>query len=253
MKQEEHRSWSIAEVARLSKVSSRTLRHYHQLGILDPAYTGQNGYRYYGQEQLFRLQRILLLRELGLGLEAIADVLAGQTSQLEALAVHREWLLAEHDRLGRMAATVDATMTALRQGDTMSAEEIFKDFDNNPYEEEARQRWGDQAVEDSKARHAAMSDAAKKAFMQEAQDINEELARCFDAGLQAAAPEVQAVVDRHYKWVCASWTPDAEGYVGLGRMYVEDPRFTAFYDKSRAGLAPYLFEGIKAYAAARLS
>lgn len=253
MKQEKHRSWSIAEVARLSNVSSRTLRHYHQLGILDPAYTGHNGYRYYGQQQLLRLQRILLLRELGLGLEAIAEVLAGQTSQLEALAVHREWLLAERDRLGRMAATVDATMTALRQGDTMSAEEIFKDFDNNPYEDEARQRWGDQAVEDSKARHAAMSDAAKKAFMQEAQDINEELARCFDAGLKADAPEVQAAVDRHYKWVCASWTPDAESYVGLGRMYVDDPRFTAFYDRNRAGLAPYLFEGIKAYAAARLS
>lgn len=56
----------------------------------------------------------------------------------------------------------------------------------------------------------------------------------------------------HYKWVCASWTPDAQGYVGLGRMYVDDPRFTASYDKNRAGLAPYLFEGIKACAAARL-
>ncbi|KIS26910.1 MerR family transcriptional regulator [Arthrobacter sp. SPG23] len=253
MKQEEPRSWSIAEVARLSNVSSRTLRHYHHLGILDPAYTGQNGYRYYGRQQLLRLQRILLLRELGLGLEAIAEVLAGQTSQLEALAVHRDWLLAERDRLGRMAATVEGTMTALRQGDTMSAEDIFKDFDDNPYEEEARQRWGDQAVEASKARHAAMSGAAKKALMQEAQDINEELARCFDAGLTADAPEVQAAVDRHYRWVCTSWTPDAQSYVGLGRMYVDDPRFTAFYDKNRAGLAPYLFEGIKAYAAARLS
>lgn len=253
MKQKELRSWSIAEVARLSKVSSRTLRHYHQLGLLAPAYTGHNGYRYYGQPELLRLQRILLLRDLGLGLEAIAEVLAGQTDQMEALAVHRKWLLAERDRLDRMASTVDATITALRQGETMPAEEIFKDFDNNPYEEEARQRWGDQAVDDSKARHAAMSDDAKQAFMQEAHDINAELARCFDAGLPADAPEVQTAVDRHYKWVRVSWTPDAESYVGLGRMYVEDPRFTAFYDKSRAGLAPYLFEGIKAYAAARLT
>jgi len=253
MKQEQPRSWSIAEVSRESNVSSRTLRHYHQLGLLVPAYTGHNGYRYYGHTELLRLQRILLLRELGLGLEAIAEVLAGQTSQLEALGVHRRWLLAERDRLDRMAATVDATMTALRQGDTMSAEDIFKDFDNNPYEQEARQRWGDRAIEDSKARHAAMTDAEKKAFLQEARDINEELARCFDAGLKADAPDVQAAVDRHYKWVCASWTPDAESYVGLGRMYVEDPRFTAFYDKSRAGLAPYLFEGIKAYAASRLT
>ena len=253
MKQEQPRSWSIAEVSRESKVSSRTLRHYHQLGLLAPAYTGHNGYRYYGQAELLRLQRILLLRELGLGLEAIGEVLAGQTSQLDALGVHRKWLLAERDRLDRMAATVDATMTALRQGDTMSAEGIFKDFDTNPYEQEARQRWGNQAVDDSKARHAAMTDAAKTAFMQEAQDINQELARCFDAGVRADEPEAQAAVHRHYQWVCASWIPAAEGYVGLGRMYVDDPRFTAFYDKSRAGLARFLFDGIQAYAATRLT
>lgn len=253
MKQEPPRSWSIAEVSRESNVSSRTLRHYHQKGLLAPAYTGHNGYRYYGQAELLKLQRILLLRELGLGLEAIAEVLAGQTSQLEALGEHRRWLLAERDRLDRMAATVDATMTALKKGDTMSAEDIFKDFDNNPYEQEARQRWGNQAVDESRERHAAMTDAAKRAFMQEAQDINQELARCLDAGLRADAPEVQDAVDRHYKWVCASWTPDAGSYVGLGRMYVEDARFTAFYDKNRAGLARFLFEGIQAYAASRLT
>jgi hypothetical protein len=170
-------------------------------------------------------------------------VLAGQTSQLEALGVHRKWLIAERDRLDRMASTVDATMTALRQGETMSAEEIFKDFDNKPYEEEARQRWGDQAVDDSKARHAAMSDDAKRAFMQEAHDINDELARCFDAGLKADAPEVQAAVDRHYKWICASWTPDAASYVGLGRMYVGDPRFTPFMTKAAQGLLPTFSKG----------
>src|SRR6476660_2951342 len=138
MKQEELRSWSIAELAKLSRVSSRTLRHYDQVGLLPPAYTGHNGYRYYGQPELLRLQRILLLRELGLGLETIGEVLDGQADPVEALAVHRNWLLAERDRLDRMSRTVDATIAALRQGETMTAENIFKDFDYNPYEAEAR-------------------------------------------------------------------------------------------------------------------
>ena len=253
MKQEERRSWSIAELAKLSRVSSRTLRHYHQVGLLPPAYTGQNGYRYYTQPELLRLQRILLLRELGLGLETIGQVLNGQADQVDALSVHRKWLLAERDRLDRMARTVGATISALQQGDTMSGEDIFRDFDANPYEEEARQRWGDRAVEDSTARHAALSADDKQAFMAEAASVNEELARCLDAGLPADDARVQAAVERHYRWVCVSWTPDTDSYVGLGRMYVEDPRFTAFYDNSRAGLASYLLEGIKVYAAARLS
>lgn len=253
MKQEEVPSWSIAELAKLSRVSSRTLRHYHRLGLLAPAYTGHNGYRYYTQPELLRLQRILLLRELGLGLDTIGQVLDGQADQVDALGVHQKWLLAERDRLDRMARTVAATISALQQGDAMSGEAIFKDFDTNPYEEEARQRWGDKAVEDSKARHAALSAADKQAFLAEAGAINEELARCLDAGLPADDARVQDAVGRHYRWVCVSWTPDADSYVGLGRMYVEDPRFTAFYDKSRAGLATYLLEGIKAYAASQLN
>jgi len=54
--------WSIDEVARMSKVTSRTLRHYDDVGLLRPAYVGSNGYRYYEQEQLLRLQQVLLLQ-----------------------------------------------------------------------------------------------------------------------------------------------------------------------------------------------
>ncbi|MBT8162486.1 MULTISPECIES: MerR family transcriptional regulator [Arthrobacter] len=253
MKQDEAARWTISEVAKASKVSSRTLRHYDQMGLLEPAHTGLNGYRFYGQQELLRLQRILLLRDLGLGLETIGEVLDGQADPVEALAVHKEWLLAERDRLDRMSRTVDATIAALRQGENMTAENIFKDFDNNPYEAEARQRWGDQAVDASNARHAAMTLDQKQAFMEDYAAVNEDLARCLDAALPADDPAVQAAVERHYAWICLSWTPSAESYVGLGQMYVDDPRFTANYDKVRPGLASYLLEGIKIYAAEKLS
>jgi len=50
----------------MSKVTSRTLRHYDAVGLLAPAWVADNGRRYYEREQLVRLQQILLLRELGL-------------------------------------------------------------------------------------------------------------------------------------------------------------------------------------------
>ncbi len=253
MQRDDNRTWTISELARASRITSRTLRHYDKLGLLEPASVGANGYRYYGAAELLRLQRILLLRELGLGLETIAEVLDGQTDPVQALAVHRDWLLAERDRMDRMSRTVDATINALRQGEPMTAENMFKDFDHNPYEAEARQRWGDKAVDDSKARYAGMSPGEKEQFIAESAALNEELARCFDAGLAPDDPAVQAAVDRHYKWVCVSWTPNAESYVGLGQMYVDDPRFTAFYDNYRAGLASFLLAGIKVYAERQLS
>jgi hypothetical protein len=60
---EEH-EWSIQQIAKLAGTTSRTLRHYDDIGLLAPSSVGHNGYRYYDQAALVRLQRILLLREL---------------------------------------------------------------------------------------------------------------------------------------------------------------------------------------------
>ncbi len=121
-------TWSITEVARVSEVTSRTLRHYDQIGLLTPAHLGVNGYRYYEQEQLLRLQRVLLLRELGLGLTAITAVLAGEQDQVEALRVHEQDLHTEGARLARLADTVSRTIRQLQGGQQMSADEMFESF-----------------------------------------------------------------------------------------------------------------------------
>ena len=54
MSTQEAAAWSIVEVARVAGVSSRTLRHYDDVGLLPPAYVGSNGYRYYGRDELHR-------------------------------------------------------------------------------------------------------------------------------------------------------------------------------------------------------
>ncbi|WP_242087225.1 MerR family transcriptional regulator, partial [Microbacterium lacticum] len=87
--------WSTHEVARLAGTTSRTLRHYDAIGLLSPTRVGANGYRYYDSDALVRLQRILLMRELGLGLPQIADVLARPATVDEALVQHLAWLREE--------------------------------------------------------------------------------------------------------------------------------------------------------------
>ena len=231
-------TYGIAELARQAGVSSRTLRHYHRLGLLVPAYTGSNGYRYYGWEEALRLQRILLLRELGLGLEAIGEILDGGRSAVEALRSHRRWLEAEQTRLATMARTVDTTIERLTSGGTMEPQEMFNGFGKNPYEDEARERWGDDAVDRANARLAALPPRGREAMMEEAAAINAELAACLAAGEPADGERAQEAADRHYRWVCLSWTPDRDAYRGLGRMYVEDPRFTAFYDEPKGSPLP---------------
>ena len=152
-----------------------------------------------------------------------------------------------------MASTVRTTLEALQQGETMEARNMFRGFEENPYEEEARQRWGSASVEASKAALAALSPDDRQGLAEEAQAINRELAACLQAGLEPGSPRVQDAVARHYRWVCASWTPNRSAYLGLGAMYVQDPRFTAFYDSETPGVAAYLAEAMQIWAEANLA
>lgn len=245
--------YGIGDLARHAGITSRTLRHYHSLGLLIPSRTAPNGYRYYGGNELVRLQRILLLRDLGLGLEAIAGVLDGQTDTVPALRVHRRWLDAERHRLAEMSRTVDATIAALEQGETMSAKDMYRGFEPNPYEDEARTRWGDQAVEDSNRRINALGPQGRTAMLAEHEAIASELAACLDAALPAEDARTQAAVARHHAWVSLSWIPGRDAYIALGEMYVSDARFTAAYDApkgrpTREGLAAYLCSAMARFA-----
>ena len=106
--------WSIQEIAKLAGTTSRTLRHYDDIGLLAPSRIGGNGYRHYDDAALVRLQRIMLLRELGLGLPAIGEVLEREESAPHPLRSHLEWLQQEQDRLTRQIASVERTARPAR-------------------------------------------------------------------------------------------------------------------------------------------
>ncbi len=255
-------SWSIADVARMTNVTSRTLRHYDAIGLLPPAWTAAGGRRYYEREQLLRLQQVLLLRGLGLGLEAIGDVLAAQSeaSTVEVLRRHRALLLAEHRRLGRLVETVTDTIEDLEKGNTMAVEKMFEGFDPGQfggfdpeqYVDEARERWGD-SVDESISHVQRWTSDDWAGYKSETVAVNDRIAELFDAGVPVDDPRVLDAVDAHFRLVSRFWTPNRESYTGLGRMYVDDSRFAKNYEDVREGLTVYMRDAMKAYADARLT
>jgi len=125
-------SWSITELARMSGVTARALRHYDEIGVLRPARVGDNGYRWYEREQLLRLQEILLMRQLDMDLPTIARILDGDHDRLAALWDHRERLLAQRDRLDRLVRTVARTIADLEGEEVMPDNELFDGFRFSP-------------------------------------------------------------------------------------------------------------------------
>ncbi|TXS39355.1 MerR family transcriptional regulator [Streptomyces sp. OR43] len=252
-------AWSIAEVARMSGVTSRTLRHYDEIGLLPPAGFGSNGHRYYEEAGLLRLQRILLMRELGLRLGEIRRVLDERTDPVSALREHHRRLREERDRLDTLVRTVERTIAELEEGkdDDMARinrpENLFEGLEHTAEEDaEVRERWP-AAWEEARRSRETMSEADQEAWQREVTAQMVRLAEFMVAGTPADDPAVQAETDAHYRGVCRFWTPDAQAYRGLARTYVDDPRMRANFDRIADGLAAYQHDAMVAYAEARLS
>ena len=251
-------AWSIVEVARMSGVSSRALRHYDEIGLLPPAHIGANGYRYYEQAELLRLQQILVLRELGVGLADIAEILDNQRDPVQALRDHHQRLLTERDRLASLAETVAWTIDQLQaEGDNAMPqihrpENLFEGFDPSAYEDEARQRWP-QEYEQSRRFADSLTPQDTEQLQREMTAAMIRMAELMTVGELVDSAAVQAEIDTAYHGVCRFWTPDAVAFKGLGRMYVEDERFKATYDRIAVGLAEFYRDAMACYADTRLS
>ncbi|GAA2749124.1 DNA-binding transcriptional MerR regulator [Amnibacterium kyonggiense] len=250
--------WTIVEVARASGVTSRTLRHYDAIGLLPPAGTGANGYRLYGQEELLRLQQLLVLRELGLPLEEIRAVLDAQRDRIGALRRHHERLVAERDRLTVVAATVARTIADLEEHEgrtTMTMdrpENLFEGFDHGRYAEEARERWPEEAA--SSERYAASMSAEEIATRQRewtAQMVR--MAELRAAGASPSDARVQAEIQAVHDGILPMWTPNAAAFRGLGATYVDDARFAETFDRVSPGLGAFYRDAMTVFADTRLT
>jgi DNA-binding transcriptional MerR regulator len=250
--------WSIQEIAKMAGTTSRTLRHYDDIGLLKPSRTGHNGYRYYDGPALVQLQRILLLRELGLGLPAIAEVLARETDTVKALSNHLEWLGRERDRLTRQMTSVQQTIRTLKGDGKYMAKDMFDGFDHTQYKDEVEERWGKDAYAKSDSWWRGMSPEEKQQWKDRAQALGSDWVAAASAGVSPESPEAQDLARRHVEWLrgipgtpSANPDGDTKGYViGLGEMYVADPRFAANYGGEPG--ATFVRDTLRIYAEANL-
>jgi DNA-binding transcriptional MerR regulator len=246
--------WSIQEIARLAGTTSRALRHYDDVGLLAPSRVGSNGYRYYDELALVRLQRILMLRDLGLGIPAIGDVLRGEQDDGRALRSHLEWLRQERDRLDRQIASVLTTIEALEGGEQLMADQMLDGFDHTQYKDEVTQRWGEKAYADSDRWWRSMTDAERADWKARQTRLAADWADAAQRGIPADGEEAQALAARHAAWLGSipgtpgggTGRPKKAYLLGLADMYVADDRFAANYGGTEG--ARFVRDALRVYA-----
>ncbi len=247
---------TVKQLSRLSGVSVRTLHYYDQIALLRPARVGANGYRYYGRDELLRLQQILLHRELGLPLDAIAALLHERDDGRAArLRQHRERLVERIDRYRELVATLDHTIEALEGTTTMDVSKLYAGFSAEKQAEHERwlvDRGGEcmrQGIETSRRHVRELGDAGLQQRMTDLASLESELASHCRSGTAHHDPRLHAALERHRAWVASMWnrpcSPDA--YAGLADLYEAHPDFRTRYETLAPGLSDYLPTAMRAY------
>jgi DNA-binding transcriptional MerR regulator len=245
--------FTVKQLSTLAGVTPRTLHHYDQIGLLKPTQTGENGYRYYGEAAVLRLQQILFYRELDLPLEEIRQLMERPDfDALSALENHKLELETRIEHLLRLIETVDNTLLHLKGQKTMSNKQLFAAFSEEEQEKlaaEAEQLYDPETVRASNRKWKAYGKEKQQAILAEGNQVHVELIAAMPQG--AGSPAAQAGIEHWRQHMGYFWTPNLEQLLGLAEMYNTDPRFKANYDAMHPQLAEFMLEAVRIYVTAR--
>ena len=247
--------YSIHQLAKLAKVSTRALRYYDEIGLLSPRRISGNGYRVYGQKEVDLLQQILFYRELGVQLDEIKNIVWSKDyDQAVALQGHLSALKAKNEQLEMLIANVEKTIAAVKGEKTMSDKEKFEGFKQKMLEEnekkygkEIREKYGDAVVDASNAKLMGLTAEQYDEVQKLSVRINESLKAALEQGDPSGALAQQACA-LHKEWLCYYWPRySKEAHLGIAQTYVNDPRFKAYYDAIAPGCAEFLRDALQIY------
>lgn len=243
--------YTVKQLADLAGVSVRTLHHYDTIGLLKPSAVGANTYRYYDDKAVLRLQQILFFRELDFSLSDIQTILDDPAFDvLAALYSHREALRDRVRRLNDLITTVDNTILHLRGEAPMSQKRLFAGFtdeEEKRYAQEAREQYGEEAVNASYRLWNSYTPQKKTQIMEEGQAIYTDLVALIDH--DPASPDVQQVIARWHQHMRYFYEPSIERLRGLGQLYVDHPDFARNFRELHPNLPEYMREAITHYCA----
>jgi DNA-binding transcriptional MerR regulator len=247
--------YTVKKLATLAGVSTRTLRYYDEIGILKPARINSSGYRIYGLDEVNKLQQIMFYRELSVDLDSIKQILSSPSfDQIAALEEHLENLLSKRAQLNVLIENVRKTIATEEGRVTMSDKEKFEGFkdqlveeNEQKYGEEIRSKYGNATVDKSNNKLKNMSQNQYSQAEKLGADVLSILNEAFKTG-DPGSELAQKTADLHRQWLSFYWDHyTKEAHAGLAQMYVEDDRFTAFYDKENKGTSKFLRDAIFIY------
>ena len=242
----------VREFAALTGVSARTLHYYDEIGLLKPSCVDEwNGYRYYDEKSLERMQEILFYRELDFPLKSISEILSSPDyNKQKALSEQKRLLTLKKERLERLIAALDGAEKGVTITMSVFDNSKFK-AEREKYAAEAKEKWGDTAAyKEYEEKSAGMTEGKQSGIDKEMNDLLREFSECMKSGAAAESDEAQTLVKKWQEYITRSYYKCTKEILSsLGEMYVGDERFTANIDQNGEGTAEFMSRAIKHYTA----
>lgn len=247
--------YTVKELSQLSGVTVRTLHFYEELNLLKPAYKGSNGYRYYEEKELLKLQQILFFKKLGFTLKQIQKTL-GQSdfNHLDALYSHKQALSRDWKKMRLLIKTIDKTIKHLEGKKKMKESEMFEGLSlvtrgkgNESYF--AAEELVLKSVKKPNEKH-------EKAYYEDldrtAKSIFKDLVRLQGQGVRSGSEEVQQVIRKHHAFISKQQNANRDVYEALALLYIEHPEFRKQLDQFDPKLASFMSQAMKIFAEKKL-
>lgn len=244
---------TVGEVADLVGISVRTLHHWDSVGLVRPRGRTSAGYRTYSAVEVERVHRVLVYQEIGFGLAKIAALLDDpEVDEVSQLHAQRRLLDERIGRLTRMAGALDQVLASRASGTTLTAQrqaEIFGRGWREDWADEAKDRWGDSAEWTQFEQNVGvLSESDRRALQASGEALYAEIATAKRSGVVPGSAEADRLAERHRDMIGQMFSCTHSMQVCLGRLYVSDARFRAFFSEREPGLAEWLSEVVEANA-----
>lgn len=249
------KNYTVKQLSEIAKVTIKTLHHYDEIGLLKPTKRTDAGYRLYQHQDLLRLQQILIYKELEFSLADIKELLDDPEYDLpQALQDQKNTFIQQATHYQELVNTISKTLKTIEEDQQLvSDEDLYGGFTPEQaerYDREAQEKYGE-LYEISQKRVRQMTKGEWKQLGNEGEQVSQKMASLVTKHPQD--DEVQEAIAAHYRWVSHFYPCDKTTYIGLANLYVNNPEFTAHYERYQKGLAEFLSQGMKYFAEKNLS
>lgn len=207
--------YKVTELSKLSWVSVKALHYYDEIGLLKPSIRSKSMYRYYSEDELYKLQQILFYKELDFSLDAISKILDNPEFDILSSLQNQKILLQDKkNNFDKLIKTIDNTILQIKWK-TMKDHKKLYDWLSMKYRDEAIEKFWEKQVLDSEK---ALSSISKDDF----EKLKSDFIECRNTlytlkDLDPKWSEVQKTIEEHYILISKFWwnKPSKEAYKWL--------------------------------------